>query len=85
MTDVLKIKTRYDLPVGTLFTVDNDETVLRVEPSDGSKWRCVGCYFMSRCQYYEAYINETVLCHAYTREDKQDVIFRKIEEEDEEQ
>lgn len=82
MTDVLKIKTRYDLPVGTLFTVNDDETVLKVVKSDDeTAWRCVNCYYNDKCSgsYNLLWAFNYTPCEARKRQDGQAVIFKEGE------
>ena len=83
MTDVLKIKTRYDLPVGTLFTVDDDETVLKVVKSDDeTAERCINCHYCEKCNgsVVQFWVFDYIRCEARIRQDGQAVIFKKVDQ-----
>ena len=75
--EVLNIRTSHDLPIGTLFTVDDDKTVLRVTDYCTS-WRCEICYFEKQCRYYRAHMDEVFLCSPFNRKDKKTVVFKKV-------
>lgn len=76
-----KSKKRKELPIGT--EIKLPFTTLKVEEcSDGVTLSCANCFFLDVCKENGKFIYESFgSCAAYEREDKTNVIFKEISNE----